>query len=302
MTEEQLYHEEFIANASEPARALYDAARSNPRVRRADELRAAAIASTDEALAIDHDAWFEAQQGARRRARGDRAGGDLRDEARRGGQGGGHAEDGARRRRCLGVRAPPCRSRSRWSSMRGISRSLEVLGEAAAHVRRTRDYTTRARKTADDEFGALTDAFSEMLAGIQARDEVLEGHRQNLEATVAERTSELEKRNREMRLVLDNVDQALVTLHRDGTMEPAHCARAPLRRTGARRALRRSHRRPRSAGQRVPQDGVGGGLRRLPPARGRPRPAPEHLAPRGPLPRARLQADPVGRGPVQAGR
>ncbi|WP_437651287.1 HAMP domain-containing protein [Sorangium sp. So ce362] len=58
--------------------------------------------------------------------------------------------------------------------VRGLSRSLEVLGEAAAHVRQTRDYTTRARKTADDEFGALTDAFNEMLAGIQARDEALE--------------------------------------------------------------------------------------------------------------------------------
>ncbi|WP_437992493.1 nitrate- and nitrite sensing domain-containing protein [Sorangium sp. So ce145] len=223
MTEEQLYHEEFIANASEPARALYNAARSNPRVRRADELRAAAIGSTDEALAIDHDAWFEAQQG---RVDGLAA---IEEEAISG------------MRRAAAARVADTRRTVRDGVavsafvllvsvalalvlVRGISRSLEVLGEAAAHVRRTRDYTTRARKTADDEFGALTDAFNEMLAGIQARDEVLEGHRQNLEATVAERTSELEKRNREMRLVLDNVDQALVTIHRDGTMEPVHSA------------------------------------------------------------------------------
>lgn len=223
MTEEQLYHEEFVANASEPARALYDAARSDPRVRRADELRAAAITSTDEALAIDHDAWFEAQQG---RVDGLAA---IEEEAISG------------MRRAAAARVADTRRTVRDGVavsafvllvsvalalvlVRGISRSLEVLGEAAAHVRRTRDYTTRARKTADDEFGALTDAFNEMLAGIQARDEVLEGNRQNLEATVAERTSELEKRNREMRLVLDNVDQALVTIHRDGTMEPVHSA------------------------------------------------------------------------------
>lgn len=223
MTEEQLYHEEFIANASEPARALYDAARSDPRVRRADELRAAAITSTDDALAIDHDAWFEAQQG---RVDGLAA---IEEEAISG------------MRRAAAARVADTRRTVRDGIavsafvllvsvalalvlVRGISRSIEVLGEAAARVRRTRDYTTRARKTADDEFGALTDAFNEMLAGIQARDEVLEGHRQNLEATVAERTSELEKRNREMRLVLDNVDQALVTIHRDGTMEPVHSA------------------------------------------------------------------------------
>ncbi|WP_437590972.1 nitrate- and nitrite sensing domain-containing protein [Sorangium sp. So ce1000] len=223
MTEEQLYQEEFLANASEPARALYDAARSDPRVRRADDLRAAAIASTDEALAIDHDAWFDAQQG---RVDGLAA---IEQEAISG------------MRRAAAARVAETRRTVRDGVavsafvllvsgalalvlVRGISRSLGVLGEAAAHVRRTRDYTTRARKIADDEFGALTDAFNEMLAGIQARDEVLENHRQNLEATVAERTSELEKRNGEMRLVLDNVDQALVTLHRDGTMEPVHSA------------------------------------------------------------------------------
>lgn len=223
MTEEQLYHEEFIANASEPARALYDAARSDPRVRRADELRAAAITSTDEALAIDHDAWFEAQQG---RVDGLAA---IEQEAISG-MGRAAATRVADTRRTVrdGVAVSAfvllVSVALALVLVRGISRSLEVLGEAAAHVRRTRDYTTRARKTADDEFGALTDAFNEMLAGIQARDEVLEGHRQNLEATVAERTSELEKRNREMRLVLDNVDQALVTLHRDGTMEPVHSA------------------------------------------------------------------------------
>ncbi|MGK4002359.1 nitrate- and nitrite sensing domain-containing protein [Sorangium sp. So ce1036] len=223
MTEEQLYHEVFSANASDAARALYRAARSDPRALRADELRSAAIASTDEALSVDHEVWLEAQQGRldRLAAIGHEAISGMRRAA---------AAKVAETRRTVrnGVAVSAfvllMSVALAFVLVRGISRSLEVLGEAAAHVRRTRDYTTRARKTADDEFGALTDAFNEMLAGIQARDEVLEGHRQNLEAVVAERTSELEQRNRVMRLVLDNVDQALVTIRRDGTMDAVHSA------------------------------------------------------------------------------
>ncbi|WP_437336239.1 nitrate- and nitrite sensing domain-containing protein [Sorangium sp. So ce394] len=223
MTEEQLYREMFLANASEPARALHDAARGDPRVRRADELRAAAIASTDEDLAIDHDAWFDAQQGRLDRLAA------IEHEAIAGMRRAASDKVADTRRTVLNGIAVSgvvllVSGALALVLVRGLSRSLEVLGEAAAHVRRTRDYTTRARKTADDEFGALTDAFNEMLAGIQARDEALESHRQNLEATVAQRTCELAERNREMRLVLDNVDQALVTIHRDGTMEPARSA------------------------------------------------------------------------------
>ncbi len=223
MTEEQLYREVFMANASDSARALYDTARADPRVRRAEELRAAAIASTDEDLAIDHDAWFDAQQG-----RIDRLAA-IEHEAIAGMRRAASARVADTRRTVTNGVAVSAfvlivSVALAFVLVRGLSRSLEVLGEAAAHVRQTRDYRTRATKTADDEFGALTDAFNEMLAGIQARDEALESHRQNLEATVAQRTCELEKRNREMRLVLDNVDQALVTIHRDGTMEPVHSA------------------------------------------------------------------------------
>ncbi|WP_437509984.1 nitrate- and nitrite sensing domain-containing protein [Sorangium sp. So ce1099] len=223
MTEEELYHDVFLANASESARALYDASRSDPHVLRADALRAGAIASTEEALTVDHDAWFEAQQW-----RVDRLATIEREALTGMRRAAADKVEGTRRTVRDGILVSAfvllVSGALAFVLVRGLSRSLEVLGEAAAHVRRTRDYTTRARKTADDEFGALTDAFNEMLAGIQARDEALESHRQNLEATVAERTCELEKRNREMRLVLDNVDQALVTIHRDGTMEPVHSA------------------------------------------------------------------------------
>src|SRR5262249_43637033 len=52
--------------------------------------------------------------------------------------------------------------------------------------------------------------------GIQARDAELQHHRENLEALVDARTRELSERNLRMRLVLDNVEQGLVMIDRDG--------------------------------------------------------------------------------------
>jgi two-component system chemotaxis sensor kinase CheA len=101
---------------------------------------------------------------------------------------------------------------------RGVARSVAGLTQAAASVRRNRDYTVRAHKVSEDELGMLTDAFNEMLAGIEGRDRELEQHRRNLEAIVAERTAELSRRNEEMRLVLDNVDQGFVTVDRNGVV------------------------------------------------------------------------------------
>jgi two-component system chemotaxis sensor kinase CheA len=47
---------------------------------------------------------------------------------------------------------------------------------------------------------------------------------QALERRVADRTAELHAVNRDMRLVLDNVDQGLATLNRDGTLSPERSA------------------------------------------------------------------------------
>jgi two-component system, chemotaxis family, sensor kinase CheA len=101
---------------------------------------------------------------------------------------------------------------------RGISRSVASLSEAAERVRRDKDFGVRARKTTDDELGGLTDAFNEMLAGIQGRDAELSHHRENLEQLVERRTAALSQRNVEMRLVLDNVDQGLATIELDGKL------------------------------------------------------------------------------------
>jgi len=99
-----------------------------------------------------------------------------------------------------------------------VSRSVGNLSEAAKRVRADKDFTVRAVKTSDDELGQLTDAFNEMLAGIQARDDELTRHRGNLERLVAERTAELQQSNEAMQLVLSNVEQGLAIINPSGRL------------------------------------------------------------------------------------
>lgn len=101
---------------------------------------------------------------------------------------------------------------------RGVSGSVASLAQAAEEVRREKDFGVRAVKTSDDELGSLTDAFNEMLSGIQTRDKELAEHRENLENLVKQRTAALQRRNETMRLVLDNVEQGLATVEPDGTV------------------------------------------------------------------------------------
>ncbi|MEM8986793.1 MAG: response regulator [Pseudomonadota bacterium] len=56
---------------------------------------------------------------------------------------------------------------------RVASLPVERLDEAMTRVRSTRDYSKRAEKIADDEFGRLTENFNAMLDEIQARDHEL---------------------------------------------------------------------------------------------------------------------------------
>src|SRR6266496_460447 len=79
-----------------------------------------------------------------------------------------------------------------------ISRPIMDLARTAKVVKEQKDYLVRARKTSDDEVGALVDSFNEMLAVIQQRDaelqhanDMLEVYNENLERKVEERTSEL---------------------------------------------------------------------------------------------------------------
>jgi two-component system, chemotaxis family, sensor kinase CheA len=70
----------------------------------------------------------------------------------------------------------------------------------------------------DDEIGVLGRAFNQMLEELDESYRRLEALNRTLEQRVIERTRELEERNRDMRLVLDNVNQGFLTMSRDGIL------------------------------------------------------------------------------------
>jgi two-component system chemotaxis sensor kinase CheA len=99
---------------------------------------------------------------------------------------------------------------------RRITSSVLSLAKVAGRVQMEKDFSLRAVKTSRDELGTLTDAFNEMLAGIQSRDRELLEHRENLEQSIADRTYTLWQRTEQMSLVLDTVDVGLATLDKRG--------------------------------------------------------------------------------------
>jgi len=105
-----------------------------------------------------------------------------------------------------------------------ISGPVGHLAAAASSVREHRDYTVRVNPGNQDELGELAKGFNAMLADIQARDDELRHHREHLEDLVASRTRDLDRRNESMRLVLDNVEQGLITLSPEGNISSERSA------------------------------------------------------------------------------
>ena len=70
---------------------------------------------------------------------------------------------------------------------RPVRNLIRVMREVAAG----NDFSTRVPVESRDEFGELAGVFNHMLGEIEQRDRLLDGHRQNLERQVTERTSEL---------------------------------------------------------------------------------------------------------------
>ena len=74
---------------------------------------------------------------------------------------------------------------------RSITRPITALSETMEQVRETRDFSHRAERHSSDETGQMVDAFNDMLDQIGRRDQALAHHRDQLEATVRERTRDL---------------------------------------------------------------------------------------------------------------
>jgi two-component system chemotaxis sensor kinase CheA len=195
-----------------------------PHARQIEAMRKAALETTDEELTVDAAEWFETQR------RNLQAVSGLTAETLAGLRLTAAGKVAAARQAIrlgiglvLGVLVISALLAA--GIARSTTRSVRVLVEATEAVQRDGDFEVRARKTSRDELGLLTDAFNDMLAGIQERDRELRAHRENLERAVVARTRELSQRNEQMRLVLDNVEQGLVTIDREGKLSP-ECSRA----------------------------------------------------------------------------
>jgi len=88
---------------------------------------------------------------------------------------------------------------------KAISGRILTLADVAGRITRTRDYSVRVSPKGNDEIDALYRAFNDMLEVIQTRaterDEAIGALKKmnvELEQRVAERTAELERRNREL--------------------------------------------------------------------------------------------------------
>lgn len=215
VTEQRVFIESLRTWRSAEDFAALEAALAGPLASKIAAMRRVALETTDEAVVVDAREWFTTQSASQlgfadmERAMVDR----VRTVA---------AAKVTETRRAVRLAIGLVASVTGlslllgWAITRTLTRSVRGLSVVAEAVQEKNDYTIRAEKTSSDELGLLTDTFNGMLAGIQQRDRELDTHRRDLEALVAERTRELSERNLEMQLVLDNIDQGLAMIDREG--------------------------------------------------------------------------------------
>jgi signal transduction histidine kinase/HAMP domain-containing protein len=98
-----------------------------------------------------------------------------------------------------------------------ITLPVQALTQAAIDLA-AGQRSVRVSITSGDELQVLGFSFNRMVEELSSSYRELEEMNRTLEHKVAERTLALAERNRDMRLVLDNVDQGFVTLSMDGVM------------------------------------------------------------------------------------
>ncbi len=89
-----------------------------------------------------------------------------------------------------------------------LSEPISELAKTISLMTEKEQYDQRVHKFDNDEIGQLYDCFNELLMHIQERDQRLQQHRENLEASVAERTRELNLTNRELKENISELNEA----------------------------------------------------------------------------------------------
>ena len=89
-----------------------------------------------------------------------------------------------------------------------LARPITELADTISEITEYQQYDRHVQKYDNDEIGQLYDCFNDMLMQIKERDDRLQQHRENLEATVASRTNELKTANRDLKENLTELNEA----------------------------------------------------------------------------------------------
>jgi len=92
-----------------------------------------------------------------------------------------------------------------------VSAPLLHLSDVMRQVSRTKEYSIRAEVADNDEIGELVTGFNTMLEQVEARDDRLAAHREELEREVELRTQELRETNQKLHETVDELSLAKKT-------------------------------------------------------------------------------------------
>ncbi|MEO8147466.1 MAG: ATP-binding protein [Bacteroidia bacterium] len=87
---------------------------------------------------------------------------------------------------------------------KSISEPILALKQTTKIISEQHDYSVRAVKSGEDEVGALTDAFNQMLTQIQNQNKEITAFNQNLEQKVSERTQALQQQKEFVETIINS--------------------------------------------------------------------------------------------------
>lgn len=99
---------------------------------------------------------------------------------------------------------------------KAMQATADRVAAVSGRVRHQQDFGARAKRYDDGELGRIADSLNALLEWLEVRDRELDSYRVGVEAQLAERQHEVERKTRELRLILDHVDQGIVLIDREG--------------------------------------------------------------------------------------